>query len=121
VVLNLFPDREDNIGVLNASLFELMPPNAVFMNMGRGRQVEEAGLIRVMKTRPDVTALLDVQCEEPPPDDSELYTLPNIRLSAHIAGSKGRELARMADYMIEEFLRFEQGEPLRYQVEADQL
>ncbi|MDF7824521.1 NAD(P)-dependent oxidoreductase [Pontiellaceae bacterium B12227] len=121
VVVNLFPDRDDNVGVLNAPLFEQMPPNAVFMNVGRGRQVDEAGLIRVMKNRPDLTALLDVQIEEPPPDGSELYSLPNIRLSAHIAGSKGRELARMADYMIEEFSRFEKGEPLRYQVEADQL
>lgn len=121
IVINLFPCLGDNDGILNAALFERMPGNAVFINVGRGRQVNEPDLIRVMKARPDLTALLDVQCEEPPEDGSGLYTLPNIRLSAHIAGSKGRELGRLADYMIEDFLRFESGEPLLYQVQPDQL
>ena len=121
IVVNLFPSLEDNAYILNASLFEQMPENAVFINAGRGLQVNEPDLIQTMKTRPDLTALLDVQCEEPPEDGSELYTLPNIRLSAHIAGAKGRELARLSDCMIEEFLRFEKGEPLLHQVQPDQL
>ena len=120
-VVNLFPCLENNDGILDSSLFERMPGNAVFINVGRGRQVNEPDLIRVMKARPDLAALLDVQCEEPPEDGSELYILPNIRLSAHIAGSKGCELSRLSDYMIEEFIRFERGEPLLYQVQPDQL
>jgi phosphoglycerate dehydrogenase-like enzyme len=120
-VVNLFPDRDDNVGVLNRPLFSSMMDSAVFINVGRGRQVQEADLIRVMKARPDLTALLDVQWPEPPKDGSELYTVPNIRLSGHIAGSKGNELFRMADAMLEDFQLLEKGQPLRYQVEPRQL
>ncbi len=120
-LVNLFPDRDDNSGVFGKDLFQRMPDSAVFINVGRGRQVNEAELVEVMKSRPDLTALLDVQYPEPPDDGSELYRLPNIRLSAHIAGSKGTELTRMADYMIDEFLRYSCGEPLLYQVEDHQL
>jgi len=120
-VVNLFPDRDDNAGVFNAPLFRSMIDSAVFINVGRGRQLNEPDLIAVMKERPDLTALLDVQWPEPPEDGSELYTLPNIRLSGHHAGSKGTELIRMADYMIEDFQRLERGEPLQHQVQPGQL
>ncbi len=120
-IVNLFPDRDDNAGVFAAPLFRSMMDSAVFINLGRGRQVNEADLVTVMKERPDLTALLDVQWPEPPVEGSDLYTLPNIRLSGHIAGSKGTELMRMADYMIEDFLRLERGEPLRHQVQPGQL
>jgi phosphoglycerate dehydrogenase-like enzyme len=120
-VVNLFPDRDDNTGVFNRPLFASMIDSAVFINVGRGRQVNEADLIAVMKERPDLTALLDVQWPEPPEDGSELYTAPNIRLSGHIAGSKGTELVRMADYMIEDFRRLEKGEPLLSRVQPGQL
>lgn len=120
-VVNLFPDRDDNAGVFNEPLFASMIPSAVFINVGRGRQVNEADLIRVMKLRPDLTALLDVQWPEPPVDGSELYSQPNILLSGHIAGSTASEYIRMADYMIQEFQRFERGEPLLYEVTPDSL
>jgi len=120
-IVNLFPDRDDNIGIFNADLFSSMIEGSVFINVGRGRQVNEADLITVMKERPDLTALLDVQYPEPPVDDSELYRVPNIYLSAHLAGSKSAELIRMADYMIDDFLRFEKNEPLLYEVAGNQL
>ena len=120
-IVNLFPDRDDNEGIFNASLFRSMMNSAVFINVGRGRQVNESDLITVMKERPDLTVLLDVQWPEPPVDGSELYKLPNIRLSGHHAGSKGAELIRMADYMIEDFQRLENGEPLQHQVQPGQL
>lgn len=116
-VVNLFPNRDDNVGVFDGKLFASMMDSAVFINVGRGRQVNEDELIEVMKKRLDLTALLDVQHPEPPLNDSELYTLPNILLSGHIAGSKGTELARMADYMIDEFHRLRRGEPLKHEVD----
>lgn len=120
-VVNLFPDRDDNAGVFNGSLFRRMMEGAVFINVGRGRQVNETDLIEVMKERPDLTALLDVQHPEPPVEGSELFTVPNIQLSGHLAGAKAAELIRMADYMIEDFQRLEKGEPLLYQVQSAQL
>uniref|UniRef100_UPI0035647F5A NAD(P)-dependent oxidoreductase n=1 Tax=Pontiella sp. TaxID=2837462 RepID=UPI0035647F5A len=87
-VVNLFPNRDDNVGVFNGRLFESMMDCAVFINVGRGRQVNDAELVEVMEKRPDLTALLDVQHPEPPKNGSALYTLPNILLTGHIAGSK---------------------------------
>lgn len=121
VISNHLPNRDDNIGVLHRGLFASMRPGATFINTGRGAQVDEAGLVEVLESRPDLTALLDVTWPEPPPAGSKLYTLPNIRLSSHIAGSVNDEVHRMADYMIEELKRFLAGEPLRYEVNESML
>ncbi|MEI6892113.1 MAG: NAD(P)-dependent oxidoreductase [Pontiella sp.] len=120
-VVNLFPNRDDNVGVLDGKLFESMMDSAVFINVGRGRQVNEPELIRVMESRPDLSALLDVQHPEPPKNGSALYTQSNILLTGHIAGSKGTELRRMADYMVEDFRRLLAGESLKYEVDLEML
>ena len=120
-VVNLFPDVEDNGGVYDRALFESMIDSAVFINCGRGRQVNEDDLISVFKIRTDLTAILDVQWPEPPLAGSELYTLPNVFLSSHIAGSKASELVRMGDYMLADFEHFKRGKPLEYEVIAGQL
>ncbi len=112
VVSNHLPNRDDNIGVFTGAMFESMPPNAVFINTGRGRQVNEPEMIAALKKRPDLTALLDVTWPEPPVPGSELYTLPNVHLSPHIAGSMNDEVLRMADVEIEEFKRYRDNQPL---------
>jgi phosphoglycerate dehydrogenase-like enzyme len=121
VVSNHLPDRDDNVGVLNAALFRLLPHGATFVNTGRGRQIDHAGLVEVLRERPDLTALLDVQYPEPPEAGSALYELPNVLLSSHIAGSKRDELIRMSDYMVADFKRYLAGEPLVHVVQPDQL
>ena len=102
--------------MLNGSLFRLMKPNATFINTGRGAQVVEDDLIAALEAEPARVALLDVTMPEPPKPDSKFYTLPNVFLSPHIAGSLGDEVARMGDYMAEEFARFKNGEPTKWNV-----
>ncbi len=121
VVSNHLPNLEPLRGRLDASLFERMCPDATFINTGRGAQVLEADLIRVLQQRPDLTALLDVTFPEPPEEGSPCYTLPNVHLSTHIAGSMGDEVVRMADYVLDEFQRWEKGERLRWEVTAELL
>ena len=121
VISNHFPDRNDNVGVFNEKLFASMKPGAVFINTGRGRQVNEADLISVLERRPDLTALLDVTYPEPPEDGSKLYNMPNVRLSPHIAGSLKDELYRMSDYMVEEYVRFANGEEAVHEVKPSML
>lgn len=121
VVSNHLPNREDNKKVLTKEMFASMRPGATFINTGRGAQVDEAGMIEVLKARPDLTALLDVTFPEPPEAGSELYTLPNVRMSSHIAGSINDEVHRMADYVIGDYLHFAADEPLENEVTEEML
>lgn len=116
VISNHLPNIPATQGLLDGSLFDRLRPDATFINTGRGAQIVEEELIATLKRRPDVTALLDVTSPEPPVPDSAFYTLPNVQLSSHIAGSINDEVVRMADYMIEEFGRWERGEALCYQI-----
>jgi phosphoglycerate dehydrogenase-like enzyme len=93
-----------------------MKPGASFINTARGQIVREDELIDVARRRKDLQFVLDVTCHEPPPTDSPLYTLPNVMLTPHIAGSVGTECRRMGRCMVEELQRFLDGEPLRWPV-----
>lgn len=121
VVSNHFPNRDDNVGILTGKMFASMPENGVFINTGRGRQINEAEFCEVLQARPDLTALLDVTWPEPPAEDSPLYRLPNVFLSPHIAGSLNNEWKRMAEYMIEEFQRYLAGEKFQHEVTESML
>lgn len=118
VISNHLPNREDNIGVLNGNLFRRMRQGAVFINTGRGRQVNESELIQVLKERPDLTALLDVSKPEPPEAGSALYSLPNVQLTSHIAGALNNETRRLVDCVMDEFQRWLTGQPLLCDISA---
>ena len=121
VVSNHLADNEQTRGMLDGRLFESMLPYSTFINTGRGAQVVEADLIKALKERPDITALLDVTFPEPPEQDSELYTLPNCILTPHIAGSSGNEVRRMGEYMMEEYEKYIQNKPYTYEVTLEML
>lgn len=121
VVSNHLANNDQTKGMLDGKLFESMLPYATFINTGRGAQVVEQDLIRVLKDRPDLTAILDVTYPEPPEPESPLYTLENCILTPHIAGSSGNEVRRMGEYMKEEFQSFLQGNPCCYEVTLEML
>lgn len=107
--------------ILNGDLFKLMKKNATFINTGRGAQVVEDDLIVALKEEPDRTAVLDVTMPEPPEENHPFYTMPNVFLTPHIAGSAGDECKRMGDYMLDEANRFLSGEDLKYSVSLKML
>lgn len=122
VISNHLANNDATRKMIGEECFSAMGKNAVFINTGRGAQVDEAALIAAMKAEPGRLALLDVTDPvEPPAEDSELYSLPNVRITPHVAGSTGYEVRRMADYMYEEYRRFIAGEPLLYVVSAKML
>ncbi|MBE6701357.1 MAG: hydroxyacid dehydrogenase [Ruminococcaceae bacterium] len=121
VVSNHLANNEATKGMLNGELFEKMLPNATFLNTGRGAQVVESDLITLLKSRPDVTAILDVTEPEPPLEDSEFYTLENCILTPHIAGSSGNEVRRMAEYMRQEYQNFIENKATKYEVTLEML
>lgn len=121
VVSNHIADLPETVGMLNYALFSRMRRNATFLNTGRGAQVVEQDLIRALHERPDLTAILDVTMPEPPEAGSLLYTMENVFLTPHIAGSFGDEIARMGEYVVEECTHFMQHEPCRYEITEQML
>jgi phosphoglycerate dehydrogenase-like enzyme len=102
--------------------FESMRPNATFINTARGAIVDQEAMIEVLSKRPDLTAIIDVtDPHEPAPAGSAFYTLPNLFLTPHVAGSAGNEVARMAEYIIDELDRHLRGQPLKYAVTESML
>ena len=111
------PWLKETEGMITAALLDQLKPGATFVNTARGAVVNEADLIAVMTRRPDLTAVLDVTHPEPPVAGSPFYTLPNVILTPHIAGSKDRECRRMGSLMIEEFDRWSRGEGLKWGID----
>ena len=120
-ISNHLANNPQTVGILGYDLFARMKPGAVFLNTGRGAQVVEDDLCRLLQERPDVTAVLDVTWPEPPLEGHPFYALPNVVLTPHIAGSIGDEVQRMSLYMLEEYRRFAAGEPGRYEITPDML
>lgn len=121
VISNHVANLPATVGMLHYGLFSRMRENATFLNTGRGAQVVEDDLCRALRECPARTAVLDVTYPEPPIAGSELYALPNVFLTPHIAGSAGDEVARMGEHMVDAFLRWSRGEVLPCEVTMEML
>ena len=121
VISNHLANKEELAGIFHYELFSRMKPNATFINTGRGRQVVEKDLARALREEPGRAALLDVLTKEPYAPWNPLMRRKNAFLTPHIAGSMGREVWRMAEYMIEEFGRWSAGGQTHYGVTLQML
>jgi phosphoglycerate dehydrogenase-like enzyme len=116
-ISNHLANNAQTKGMLNGALFNLMKPNATFINTGRGAQVVVQDLCDAMRQHPMRTALLDVtDPTEPLPRDHIFWSLPNIIITPHRAGSVTDEIRRMGAYMFEEYERVQTNQPVRYEV-----
>lgn len=110
------PKLPETLGMIRGEHLAAMKPGATFINTARGAIVREDEMIEVLRERPDLYAVLDVTDPEPPLPDSPLYTLPNVVLTPHIAGSLGPECRRMGRTMVEELRRYVAGQPLKWEI-----
>ncbi len=110
------PWLPETVGLITGAHLASMPQDATFINTARGAIVREQEMIDVLRQRPDLFAVLDVTYPEPPAAASPLYTLPNVVLTPHLAGSLGGECRRMGRAMVDELRRYLAGEPLRWAV-----
>ena len=107
--------------LLGAEHFSAMKSGATFINTARGSVVNQPEMISVLARRPDIFAVLDVTDPEPPEESSLLFTLPNVIVTPHIAGSIGRECRRMGKMMVDETVRYLSGSPLLGELHKKQL
>lgn len=108
-------------GIITRAHIFAMKSYATFINTGRGPQLNENDLADKLREDTTITALLDVLTDEQFSDTNPLNALPNCFITPHIAGSKGNEVRRMAQYMIDEYGRWLRGEPTGWRVTAEML
>ncbi|MGR3931859.1 hydroxyacid dehydrogenase [Streptomyces sp. BRA346] len=109
------PDIPETHRMLDRARLALIRDGGVLINTSRGALVDTRALTEELVAG-RLSAVLDVTDPEPLPAGSPLYTLPNVFLTPHIAGSLGNELARLGRVVAEELERTAAGLPLAHEV-----
>ncbi|MCL4533883.1 MAG: 2-hydroxyacid dehydrogenase [Bacteroidetes bacterium] len=74
-------------GMFGGAQIALMKPSAILINTCRGAVVDESALYEALRDRKIAGAGLDVFMKEPATKDNPLFSLPNVVVTPHIAGS----------------------------------
>ncbi|MCH7933052.1 MAG: D-2-hydroxyacid dehydrogenase [Gemmatimonadetes bacterium] len=106
------PHTPETEGMIGAAELALLAPGAIFVNVARGALVDEAALVDALESGRLGGAALDVFRDEPLPADSPFWTIPNVMVCSHSAGTSDRENERITDIFCENLHRYLEGEPL---------
>jgi phosphoglycerate dehydrogenase-like enzyme len=98
--------------MISTAEFDVMKPEAIVMNVGRGPVVDEAALAEALRAKRIRGAALDVFEVEPLPSDSPLWEMENVLISPHTADHTKDWLNDAAQFFIEQFGRWRRAEPL---------
>jgi phosphoglycerate dehydrogenase-like enzyme len=88
VLISLLPATGSTHHALDADILRLLPGHARFVNVGRGATVDETALAAALRAGTLAGAALDVTETEPLPSDSELWDVPNLIITPHVAGGR---------------------------------
>lgn len=114
------PITPQTIGMFDARRLRLLRDGATLINTARGILIDQEALILELQTG-RFSAIIDVTHPEPLPENSPLFTLPNVLLTPHMAGPMGRERSRMFAAVVSEIERYCAGKPLRGEVALESL
>ncbi|MFC4021401.1 2-hydroxyacid dehydrogenase [Micromonospora sp. GCM10011542] len=111
VVVVLVPLTEQTRGLIDKAFLAAMPDGALLVNAARGPVAVTEALVAELGTG-RISAALDVTDPEPLPADSPLWTMPNVLLTPHVAGSVRGLLPRAYRLVGDQVRRFAAGQPL---------
>ncbi len=109
VALPLTAETERIIG--EAEL-RAMKPTAYIINIGRGKLIDEAAMVRALKDNVIAGAGLDVFEVEPLPKESGLWDMPNVLMTPHVSGGVVNYRERTTKLFCENLRHYLAGEPL---------
>ena len=72
--------------MISAEVIAALPPQAILINLARGRVVDETALIEALAQHRIAGAGLDAFHTEPLPHDSPLWHMPNVIVTPRIGG-----------------------------------
>jgi D-2-hydroxyacid dehydrogenase (NADP+) len=110
----LTPETEN---LIDAAALAAMKPTAHLINVARGRVIDERALVEALQQRRIAAAGLDVTHDEPLPESSPLWALPQVLITPHSAGETQRYEDAVIDILLDNLERLWRGETaLRNQI-----
>jgi phosphoglycerate dehydrogenase-like enzyme len=103
--------------VVNDETLARAKPGSWLINVARGALIDERALVRALRDGPLGGAILDAFCEEPLPETSPLYRLPNCIVTPHTSWWSKAVLDRTLAVFCDNLRRYRAGEPLDYIVD----
>jgi phosphoglycerate dehydrogenase-like enzyme len=115
IVLAL-PLADETRGLVNADVLSAAKPGSWFVNIARGEIVDEAALVEALRDGPLAGAGLDVFATEPLPEESPLWSLPNVIVTPHSSGTNRGNHERATEIFLDNLARYVREEPMRNEV-----
>lgn len=106
------PLTDKTEGLFDREMFRRMKPSARFINVGRGPIVRTDDLLAALQQHEIGGAALDVLEQEPLAADHPLWEMPQVMLSAHMAGDFIGWRGALGEQFVENFRNWQWGEPL---------
>ena len=103
------PLTPETFHLLGEKELGLMKEGAVLFNIGRGKTIDEKGLLKVLKAK-RIKAVLDVFEDEPLSEESELWNLENVIITPHVSGINIP--GEICEEFVRNYDRWVKGEPL---------
>lgn len=112
VIINLLPYTPQTDKLIEAEHFAQMKPGVLFVNAGRGKTVDQEALVEAIRAK-QVRLVSDVTDPEPLPEGHPLWSLPEVFLTPHMAGSTPKLFERGFRLVHQQVARYVRGEPLQ--------
>lgn len=106
------PLTDDTRGLFDHKAFSSMKPSARLINVGRGPIVVESDLVDALENKIISGAALDVFEQEPLDEQSPLWEMPQVMISAHMAGDFTGWRRALIDQFVENYRNWVEGEEL---------
>lgn len=107
VVVSTMPCTENTIGMIDKDKFELMKQGSSFINVGRGKIVNEEDLIKYLDKFEGVA--LDVFEQEPLPKESPLWDADNVIVTPHNCWVSDKNDIRVEKLMYSNLKKYKEG------------
>lgn len=115
IVICTLPLNEQTHHIMNKEKFLKMKQDAMFINIGRGAEVNEQDLVEILDTHLS-QVVLDVFEEEPLPKSSPLWSHPKVVITPHISNASDLINERRKQLVIDNLLRFIRNEKIKNKI-----
>jgi len=111
-VLVCLPLTSQTRNMIDDKILRVLKPSAFLIDVGRGGIIEQNALLLALQERRLAGAALDVFAEEPLPQNSPFWKLPNAIITPHVSGVSPSYRQRAISLFETNLARFLNEEPL---------